>query len=971
MGSGSTSTVHWGVGWAILLVLFLMAPLPGQNSPDDRSVDSLDPALRSIVDLVIRQPQVDEVVDRAWQWARNRQRTLDLLTAILAEARQRKDDLLFRRCAEAALDEGDPYRAIQILEEGSSVPESKECPHALARLWLRGGWLEAAQSIRDQNGVDPLTEFVLRVKSGESTLSEGHSRLTLPPLTEKDREFLIAVFPRLGLSRQGKNILEQEGDLSAAFRILLRAGDLEGIEVLLARNPELSNLPSDGEKLAYARLRGEPLDDQVPSPLLKSMWMASMGFIPQSPSMISISRSPLRLSQFLDSLGNACTHQDINLARKLWVSIELLTDPLTPLPALNPRWRQFLGSAIPEWMMPRQTANRIGDVTDPAAAQLCRRSNLYSEPGSRTEARLWFHAGRLSDSIHEIERALRIGPMIRYRWPALSPGVSVQSSLAAAALPIPDPLLFKFESPRDSVIGELSGKHLRIPVANRSDEIWYLEEWQVSEEESRSTGNGISLQPAHAIEMPLRIQLTDAQQSQMQILGTHQRWSIQVTGRDEWTIQVVDGESLFDQQGLPRIDLLNKIIDPCPESVQTDVKWDQLPSAVRSFAAACAQYLRSPQWNDQSEVVVVADQMTVTIGPITGLFRTDPPLRNDSPEMAAALQQFPLVKPDHAPPVASRLHQPSQFSGSAILERTWERDRPAPISLSGNAFSLPSILPPGEKLLSVTGTDERLIITRSGKVGWIPAGSIATARWLPLLKTPLEGPNGIAPLPEDEHPSRGHWADSATPRVRETWCPEGSVFLIVSDSLLRVDSRGATPVASPDNFPGHCASAQLLTVEGKVPDSIHESLFPWYIDSSGEFLHGPSFRQPLPAKGAYSLWGHPLGPLVLGQDRGETWLAQWRESKWQLFKLPSLPGERDRPQLRAAAMSVVGSQILLLADRLWALTPDQPPRALTPASAPGAYRAVRWVQPPPLIRGDLVWIQRPWRIDEVWRFTDE
>ena len=113
------------------------------------------------------------------------------------------------------------------------------------------------------------------------------------------------------------------------------------------------------------------------------------------------------------------------------------------------------------------------------------------------------------------------------------------------------------------------------------------------------------------------------------------------------------------------------------------------------------------------------------------------------------------------------------------------------------------------------------------------------------------------------------------------------------------------------------------------------------------------------------------GPLVIGQYRGETWLALWKKDRWNFLDLPPLPGERDRPYLRAAAIEVIGNQILLVADRLWRLHPEEAPKPLIPSPDPGAYRAVHWVQAPPQIKGDRVLIQRPWGMKQVWRFNDE
>lgn len=937
----------------IALILGIFQTGWGQPSPKD-GTDSLDPALRSIVRLILDQPDEEEVVTRAIQWARRQGKLQQLLETVLSEARNNSSDALFHFCAQFALKSEEPLRAISILEEGCATPDSLHCPRTLGRLWLEGGWVEAARSIRKEYGVDPIADFLLRLKAGEKMAAES-----LPAMAPKDRDFLIRVFSRLNLCQEGADFFESSGDLQAALSILIRCGDLPGIERLLALHTDLDQNTSPNEVFPLARLRGKLPRDQFVPRKLKSLWDSSMGF--GEPESLSIGNN-MRLASLFQSLNLACTNGESLLARKIWISIESLLPPMTPYPAMNPRWREVLGPALASWADPSHVAQQMCDIRDPEAASVCRRAILYTNPGSLTEARLWFHAGRLSNSLPEVERAIRIQPEESYCRPLAIPGISVTTTLPMAEVPIPEPEPFSILNPEDSVIGEVTGLPLRIPGQDRSQEEWFLADWifdESGQERLQTEPTNFRREPSGS---PLRIQLTDTNRNPLKIIGSAQRWSIFRSDKEMRILHATNGESLFGKDGLPRLDLLRTIIDPTPQALQVRVDWNQWPASVANFAKACGQYLRDSEWQNQVRLHCDSSQLTVTLGPITGTFLKDRPSDQNSfnPAQLPRLSSRPRQAPSQ--PFAN----PLQFDGSATLERESKQEA------SNRHISSPTpiLLPPEEELLSTTGTGDRLAITRSGKIGWIPKGSLIAQSWLPLLTPPFPGRVGYPPLPLDVYPADSRWADSVTPRVRETRGPNGSIFLVVSEPLLRFDSQGASPVSTPDQFPGHCVSAQLLTDTGKTPRSSSDPLFLWFIDSSRQFLYGPGFQQSLPVEGAYSLHGHPLGPLVLGQHQGKSWLAQWREQSWNFVPLPPLPGERDRPHLRAAAIEVSGSQILLVADRLWILNLEGPPTALIPQNAPGAYRAVHWVQPPPRISDQSVAIDRPWGVEQIWRFSD-
>lgn len=946
----------------VLLGITLILGLPenggGQPSPQG-GTDTLDPALRSIVRLIIDQPDEDDVVVRAVQWATNQQRLLELLETVLTEARRSNSDALFHFCAQYALQAKDPLRAISILEEGCSTPDSQRCPHALGRLWLEGGWVEAARSIHIEYGVDPFAEFILRLMSGEQMAE------TLPAMAPKDRDFLIQVFSRLNLCTEGADFFESAGDLQAALSVLIRCADLPRIERLLALHNGLDLNSPPNEIFPLARLRGKLPRDQFVPRNLKSMWNSSMGF--GEPESLSTG-SDMRLSRLFQSLNLACTNGESLLARKIWISIERQLPPMTPYPSMNPRWREVLGQALASWADPSQVAQQMGDVRDPEAASICRRAILYTNPGTLTEARLWFHAGRLSQSIAELERALRIAPEARFRRPTAIENVSVTATLPEAILPLPVPGPVAIQTVKPGIIGDLDQNSIRVPAIDRSTEEWYLSDWSIAENlPSKVTPIADTGGDDPSSFMSLNFRGTEG--DPLKIVGDRHRWSVRLAGEPGTSLHASRGASLFDESGLPRIDLLGMLIDPCPEHLNTHAEWDKWPNSIQGFAEACGRYLRDPESAKHGRVQEETGKILVKVGPITGVFQKTAPETESEPFAHSSFAQLRFPNTEAGDSTSQRWLSPegTPFTARAVLEF----ESPSTPANRGGILADEILLPAGEDLLTTRGSGDRLVVTRSGLVGWIPQGGWIANEWFHLLDPPLPGKTGFPRLPLEVHPPQQTWANSETPRVRETRCPDGSVFLVIGDPLLRFDSQGPQPLEWPHSLSGECTSAQLLDREGKIPNSISDPLFPWFIDAQGKHLHGPSFQQPMPEEGAYAIHGHTRGPLVLGQHRGETWLALWNGDDWEPLPLPPLPGERDRPYLRAAAIEVVGTKIYLIADRLWLLSPSQSPRPLIPPPAPGAYRAVHWVQPPPQVFRHQIVIQRPWGVDQVWRFDDE
>ena len=216
-----------GVVLGFSLISLLYFPAWSQSTAGGQT-DTLDPALRSIVRLILEQPNENEVVIRAGQWSRAKNRSRELFEAILVQARQQQSDDLYHFCARFLLQEGDPLRAISVLEEGCSIPESIRCPHALGRIFLQGGWVEAVQSIRKTYGVDDWTGILLDMLSGKD-----FTRGTFPEIDSHDREYLIQTLSRLNLCQEGAGLFESVEDPQAALSILIRGGDLPGIENML------------------------------------------------------------------------------------------------------------------------------------------------------------------------------------------------------------------------------------------------------------------------------------------------------------------------------------------------------------------------------------------------------------------------------------------------------------------------------------------------------------------------------------------------------------------------------------------------------------------------------------------------------------------------------------------------------------------------------------------------------------------
>ncbi|MDG1455316.1 MAG: hypothetical protein P8R38_03845, partial [Planctomycetota bacterium] len=408
----------------------------------------------------------------------------------------------------------------------------------------------------------------------------------------------------------------------------------------------------------------------------------------------------------------------------------------------------------------------------------------------------------------------------------------------------------------------------------------------------------------------------------------------------------------------PRLDLLQLWISSLDKLV-SHVPNDRWPTSVIQFMNSVAHRERSSAALEWASLMVKADALTVNVAGLEGQFSRIP-VAHSIPLAPADTAFATITEPELPLPIPDHLELLHNIPTSGEIPAAQD-----PQDIRWNP------LPSGEQILSTTGTTDRIVITRSGWVGYVEENQPQARWWRPLLEAPLPGPLGFAPLPKEEVRSipifeESAWASSASPRVVFCESPYGvSSFLLISDKFWKLDRLGPQVIDPPKNYLGHCAAA---TLAGPMSENLI------LIESSGLSLVTPEGHIPLPQSGGYSVQPYGEGVLVLGQEKGQSWLSFLLHDEWHPIVLPPLPGERDRPDLRATSITTHGEEIYLLADRLWRMPSWCQERGqfhgemkpLTPAPEPGAYRAVRWVQPAPLIQRNKIYLLRPWGNLEVW-----
>mgnify|MGYP001179271620 FL=1 len=926
--------------WLLLLVSFLVSFLFTLPAPTLAHNLDQDPALSAIVNMIITHADQDEVVEEAWNWARERARMEELRQALISEATKRKSATLFRRAAESYLKfEGLP-EVVSLLEQAISIDDDPAARSALSQIWLRGGWPEEARKILGNLRPTAGAQFIFQIIDPNSSQAVGVGT----ELSPDDLQLISDALPFYSEVQKGSRLLLEMGYPDTALRLLIHSGDSREIETLLSEHPEsIESLGSIQEALAYCRLVGQRLDPGFQkswfqrSPALEELWRGSMGMSPQS--VTSLPDSELPIPSLLGAFASL-EKGDERTARKI---VAIRQASLTPLQRPS-SISEELFQRKPEWfsrtLPPEQREKLLSFVKDPEAAKFARMAALHSDPGSALEARLWFHAGRLSEEVRESDRARRLSPDAAVSVEIL-PGVLATWPLSAA------------NSPRDipaqttqpgQIIGRWNHRSLRVPGPDLSHEEWHLQTWR----ETGTNGEPIQQTPGFSLEV-----------GDLQIEGDESLWSLQF---GETSIQLSrvgdDSRPLLDPDSGPRLDLLQLWVSSLDKLV-SHVPNDRWPTSVIQFMKSVAHRERSSAALEWASLIVKADALTVNVSGLEGQFSRIPvtpsiPLAPADTVFATITEpELPLPIPDHL----ELLHN-IPTSGEIPAAQ-------------GPQDILWNPLPSGEQILSTTGTTDRIVITRSGWVGYIEENQPQARWWRPLLEAPLPGPLGFAPLPKEEVGSNpifeeSAWASSASPRVVSCESPYGvSSFLLISDKFWKLDRLGPQVIDPPKNYLGHCAAA---TLAGPMSETLI------LIESSGLSLVTPKGHIPLPQSGGYSVHPYEEGVLVLGQEKGQSWLSFLLHDEWHPIILPPLPGERDRPDLRATSITTHGEEIYLLADRLWRMPSWCQERGqfhgamkpLTPAPEPGAYRAVRWVQPAPLIQRNKIYLLRPWGNLEVW-----
>ena len=141
--------------------------------------------------------------------------------------------------------------------------------------------------------------------------------------------------------------------------------------------------------------------------------------------------------------------------------------------------------------------------------------------------------------------------------------------------------------------------------------------------------------------------------------------------------------------------------------------------------------------------------------------------------------------------------------------------------------------------------------------------------------------------------SLGRWS---TPRLIEVHDGDGARrFLLLANRPTIID--GSLNPQPCDTFADTDAfAAGTIDDEGQI----------WLIDANGQRLLSRAGSEPLPRSGAYQLIATADRVVILGIEKGQTWLMQFDGHSLQEFSPPPLPDERDRPHLRVAFSGSLG-----------------------------------------------------------------
>ena len=923
----------------LLVSVLALFPILGVHGHDD------DP-LPAIVSMIASSPEDRSRVERAFLWARDQQRVDDLIDAIAQHGLQHRSLATVQAAIDIATEKGYVERAVEILEASLALDPSAGIRHQLASMWLAGGWPQQARQVAsDQLPSDRFAD----IRSGLQ-LFEG--RLPSATAAQISSTPLKLLADRSGQWKWGVAQLQQRGEVAAALEIAISGGLVAEARQLLT----LGARPEEGRmSLQLARLlgqthwQGEPLIDEGTED--GTRWRASMGIdtlwrsIPPRPDRLP------PLSSALERLDAG----DESAARRT-VALWRLAGGGNSHQELSTRL--ILDQRKPTWLgadrLPESIERQLQQSFRPQDAHLAVSAALRAIEGTPLEARLWFQAGRLSDQPEQIQRSMRIRPRgeVAVQW---SPGINARWNLPDEFTHLsevcdPIALLPPTTLPTaGALMGSVAGLPVRRVGLPPSDRHYHLDHWQRHSPRADSIAGKID-------ERGVRLRITDG----IWLRGDDR--SLQVIDTSNPVERVLirwvprEASSLLDQDGLPKAVILDQIFGSSArqECLRVATVPPPMELAMQTFGEDAGRRVRSTESMRWINFRPAGNQSWwVDVAGVSGLFTSE----------AAAIA--PRSLPQETMPASSIETFPGPLPTSHLHHLGTRRHGIEPTAKhpSIDAIDAPQpLLPSGERWLLSAGHRQRVVLTDSGLVGYFESGASRASWWKELLTPPLPGVGGFAPLPPATvHPDLP-WADGATPRLIEVHDGDGARrFLLLANRPTIIDGS-LDPQPSETFADTHAFAGGTIDDDGQL----------WLIDAGSQRLLSRAGSEPLPRSGAYQLIATADKIVILGIERGQTWLMQFDGHTLHEFYPPPLPDERDRPHLRVASLARWGDEVLLLADRLWRISSDgKSHQALTPAPDDGVYRPVHWVQSAPRIThapnaSTLIEIDRPWGVTEIW-----
>ncbi|MEC9477362.1 MAG: hypothetical protein VX764_10010 [Planctomycetota bacterium] len=902
-----------------------------------------DDALDAIVSLVASSPSDEAVRKRAMMWAQDQGRLLDLIDEIAAQGVKQRSQPVLLAAAAIARTDGWIERSVELLESSLEFEDQATTRHQLALMWLAGGW---PQQARGASGPHLESEPFADIRLGLRLLEGSDAPTTAREVSTNSIKLVAA---SSGRWKWATTLLTARGELDAALEMTISGGlKIQATELLNRGALPKPGLPG----LRLARLLGMErwgaiitlVDGESES---GARWRASMGF---EPMLLSNPYRPARLPplqkalDLLDSADETAARRAVALWR-IGGGGQTRQDVGT---------RLILDELKPDWLgpdrLPESIEQQLRRSTDPREARQAVAAALRAFEGTAVEASLWFQAGRLAPNRDWIERSVRIQPgaSVAVEWlPGIEArwkqpfGISRWSRATIIYNPshfLPDPTL----PPPAALVGSSAGTPVRFSGNPPTVPQLHLQRWQLTDHDAASSPP----------ETGIRLRITE----DASLVGDDR--TLQVTEKIDAVehvqleLEAIDGQPLIGSDGIPRDSILEALygISDARDLLRKAPEPPPMADVIRSFAEAAVRRARDPSRLRWIDFRATGDgDWWVDVAGVSGLFATTEatPVANTigstrRPSPAAVLAPGP-VPTTSLILVGTRRHGLQPSASRPVIE---SRESPQPL------------LPAGERLLVTAGVDDRVVVTDSGLVGYFESGASRALWWKQLLKPPLPGVGGFAPLPLATVQPHLPWADAVTPRLIEVIDANGaSRFLLLAEGAHLIDAQ-QIEVLSFDELIGEGLAAATLDASGELLG----------LDASGSQLIARGAIHPLPRAGGYQLVTTGSATIILGQHRGETWLANFDGKAIHEISPPPLPDERDRPHLRVAALGRWGDEVLLLADRLWLIDETGTSHfALTDAPADGHYRPVHWIQPAPRVTGNRVRIARPWGVVETWR----